>query len=146
MTEETFALAEDLLERNKRTSPRRTVELTLLQGMVSCRKCGYALYRTSTRSSARKINYYRCLGSDRYRHLPGPVCDTRPIRQDLLDDLVWTEVRRLLEDPALIGQEIDRRLDAARTTSPPCRREAELDREVAHATASACVTVPGRAW
>ena len=131
VTEETFALAEDLLERNKRTSPRRTVELTLLQGMVSCRKCGYALYRTSTRSSARKINYYRCLGSDRYRHLPGPVCDTRPIRQDLLDDLVWTEVRRLLEDPALIGQEIDRRLDAARTTSPTRRREAELDREVA---------------
>jgi site-specific DNA recombinase len=55
----------------------------------------------------------------------------RPIRQDLLDDLVWTEVRRLLEDPALIGQEIDRRLDAARTTSPTRRREAELDREVA---------------
>jgi site-specific DNA recombinase len=131
VTEETFALAEDLLERNKRTSPRRTVEPTLLQGMVSCRKCGYALYRTSTRSSARKITYYRCLGSDRYRHLPGPVCDTRPIRQDLLDDLVWTEVRRLLEDPALIGQEIDRRLDAARTTSPTRRREAELDREVA---------------
>src|SRR4051812_16144447 len=131
VTEETFALAEDLLERNKRTSPRRTVEPTLLQGMVSCRKCGYALYRTSTRSSARKITYYRCLGSDRYRHLPGPVCDTRPIRQDLLDGLVWTEVRRLLEDPALVGQEIDRRLDAARTTSPTRRREAELDREVA---------------
>ena len=100
VTEETFALAEDLLERNKRTSPRRTVEPTLLQGMVSCRKCGYALYRTST----------------------------RPIRQDLLDDLVWTEVRRLLEDPALIGQEIDRRLDAARTTSPTRRHETELDR------------------
>src|SRR5918994_7854387 len=131
VTEESFALAEELLERNKRTSPRRTVEPTLLQGMVSCRKCGYALYRTSTRSSARKINYYRCLGSDRYRHLPGPVCDTRPIRQDLLDDLVWTEVRRLLENPALIGQEIDRRLDAARTTSPTRRREAELEREVA---------------
>src|SRR4051812_28263013 len=96
--------------------------------MVSCRKCGYALYRTSIRSSARKINYYRCLGSDHYRHLPGPACDNRPIRQDLLDDLVWTEVLRLLEDPALIGQEIDRRLDAARANSPTRRREAELDR------------------
>ena len=130
VTEETFALAEELLERNKRTSPRRTVEPTLLQGMVSCRKCGYALYRTSTRSSARKINYYRCLGSDRYRHLPGPACDNRPIRQDLLDDLVWAEVLRLLEDPALIRQEIDRRLDAARANSPTRRREAELDRDL----------------
>ena len=35
------------------------------------------------------------------------MCDTRPIRQDLLDDLVWTEVRRLLEDPALIGSAVE---------------------------------------
>jgi site-specific DNA recombinase len=45
VSEETFALAEELLERNKRTAPRRTVEPTLLQGLVSCRRCGYALYR-----------------------------------------------------------------------------------------------------
>ena len=32
VTEESFALAEERLERNKRTSPRRTVEPTLLQG------------------------------------------------------------------------------------------------------------------
>jgi len=130
VSEETFALAGELLDRNKRTAPRRTVEPTLLQGLVSCRKCGYALYRTSTRSTARKINYYRCLGSDRYRHLPGPPCDNRPIRQDRLDGLVWAEVLRLLDDPALIQREIDRRLDAARTTSPTRRREAELDREL----------------
>ena len=129
--EETFAQAEELLERNKRTSPRRTVEPSLLQGMVSCRQCGYALYRTSTRSSARKITYYRCLGSDRYRHLPGPPCDTPPIRQDLLDGLVWTEVLRLLEEPALIRQEIDRRLNAARANCPTRHREADLNRELA---------------
>jgi len=130
VSEETFAMAEELLERNKRTAPRRTVEPTLLQGMVSCRKCGYALYRTSTRSTARRINYYRCLGADRYRHLPGPPCDNRPIRQDLLDSLVWAEVLHLLEDPALIQQEIDRRLTAARAHCPTERREAELDREL----------------
>jgi site-specific DNA recombinase len=130
VSEETFALAEELLERNKRTAPRRTIEPSLLQGMVSCRKCGYALYRTSTRSSARKIHYYRCLGSDHYRHLPGPSCDTRPIRQDLLDGLVWAEVLRLLEDPILIRQEIDRRLDAARANSPTRRREAEVARDL----------------
>jgi site-specific DNA recombinase len=132
VSEETFAQAEELLERNKRTPPRRTVEPSLLQGMVWCRRCGYALYRTSTRSTARKITYYRCLGSDRYRHLPGPPCDTPPIRQDLLDGLVWAEVLRLLEEPALIRREIDRRLDAARASSPTRRREAELERDLAH--------------
>jgi len=58
------------------------------------------------------------------------VCDTRPIRQDLLDSLVWAEVLHLLEDPALIQQEIDRRLTAARAHCPTERREAELDREL----------------
>ena len=95
---------------------------SVVQGLVSCTKCGYALYRTSTRSSARKIHYYRCLGSDAYRHLSGPVCNNRPVRQDLLDDVVWTEIVRLLEDPRLIQNELERRLMAAREADPTKRR------------------------
>ncbi len=64
ITEETFALAQEQLEQNKRHSPRRTIEPSLLQGMLVCERCGYALYRISTRTSARKLYYYRCLGSD----------------------------------------------------------------------------------
>src|SRR6202171_1542121 len=47
VTEEMFALAQEQLEKNRRHSPRRTVEPTLLQGMLVCEQCGYALYRTS---------------------------------------------------------------------------------------------------
>jgi site-specific DNA recombinase len=77
VSEETFALAQERLQANKIHAPRRTVTPSVVQGLVSCTKCGYALYRTSTRSSARKIHYYRCLGSDTYRHLSGPVCNNR---------------------------------------------------------------------
>src|SRR5258706_5928906 len=66
VSEEIFALAQERLETNKTHAPRRTVTPSVVQGLVSCSKCGYALYRTSTRSSARKIHYYRCLGSDAY--------------------------------------------------------------------------------
>src|SRR5437764_11344047 len=72
---ETFALAAERLADNKRFAPRRTIEPSIVQGLVSCRKCGYALSRTSARTSARKINYYRCLGSDAWRHLGGAVCE-----------------------------------------------------------------------
>ena len=126
VSEETFALAEERLEMNKIHPPRRTKTPSLVQGLVSCGKCGYALSRTSARTSARKISYYRCLGSDSWRHLNGPVCDSRPVRQDLLDDVVWGEVVRLLEDPALIGAEIDRRLQAARASDPNQQRENDL--------------------
>lgn len=51
ITQDTFALAQELLERNKKHSPRRTIEPSILQGLVCCRHCGYALYRTSTRGS-----------------------------------------------------------------------------------------------
>ena len=130
VSDETFALAAERLADNKRFAPRRTIEPSIVQGLVSCRKCGYALSRTSTRSSARKIHYYRCLGSDAWRHLGGSVCDCRPIRQDLLDQIVWQEVVRLIEDPALIQAELDRRLDAARGAEPTKRRQDALEREL----------------
>ena len=126
ISEETFALAQERLAMNKLHAPRRTKTPSVVQGLVSCGKCGYALSRTSAQTSARKISYYRCLGSDSWRPLNGPVCDSRPVRQDLLDDVVWAEVVRLLEDPALIGAEIDRRLEAARTSDPNQQRETEL--------------------
>src|SRR5258708_6252967 len=130
VSEEIFALAQERLETNKTHAPRRTVTPSVVQGLVSCSKCGYALYRTSTRSSARKIHYYRCLGSDAYRHLGKFICDNRPVRQDLLDEVVWTEIVRLLEDPQLLQCEIDRRLAAARKADPTKRREEALRREL----------------
>ncbi|HEX4548148.1 MAG TPA: recombinase family protein, partial [Pseudomonas sp.] len=130
VSEETFALAAERLADNRRFAPRRTIEPSIVQGLVSCRKCGYALSRTSARTSARKIHYYRCLGSDAWRHLGGPVCDSRPIRQDLLDQIVWQEVIHLIEDPTLIQAELDRRLDAARAAEPTKRRQEALEREL----------------
>jgi len=88
-----FALAEERLQDDKKHGPRRTMEPSVSQGIVSCAKCSYALYRTSTRSSARTIHYYHCLGSDARRRLGGPVDPTlhpnrrRPHRRrQIVDD------------------------------------------------------------
>jgi site-specific DNA recombinase len=133
VSEDSFARAQELLEQNKIRSRRRTIEPSIVQGLVSCQKCGYAFARTSTRTSARKIHYYKCIGSDGWRKLGGPVCNNgRFVRQDLLDPIVWDEVVRLLEDPTLIQQELDRRLEAARSSNPTKKREQSLQRELAH--------------
>src|SRR5437899_7861073 len=131
VSEEMFALAQEQLEKNKRHSPRRTVEPTLLQGILVCERCGYGLYRTSTHTSKQQLNYYRCIGSDGYRRLNGPVCTNRPIRQAYLDPFVWSEIIRLLEDPGLIQTEIDHRREAAQKADPLRKREEELRREQA---------------
>jgi site-specific DNA recombinase len=130
ITEETFAQAEELLKSNKGRAPRRTIAPSVVQGLVSCKKCGYALSRTSTRSSARMIHYYRCLGSDSWRHLGGVVCNSRPVRQDVLDEVVWGEIIKLLESPRLIEEELERRLLAAKDAAPSKRREETLNREL----------------
>jgi site-specific DNA recombinase len=131
VTEESFARAQELLQENKIRSRRRTIEPSVVQGLVSCTKCGYAFSRTSTYTTARKIHYYKCIGSDGWRKLGGPVCDNRRlVRQDLLDQIVWTEVIRLLEDPTLIQQELDRRLADVRSSDPTRKRVQCLEREL----------------
>jgi len=129
ISEEAFALAQEQLEQNKRHSPRRTIEPTLLQGMLVCERCGYGLYRTSTRTSARRLYYYRCIGSDAYRHLKGAVCDNPPVRQDHLDAVVWVEVMRLLEDPNITQNELNRRFEAAQNADPLKQREDQMRRD-----------------
>ena len=131
VTEESFARAQELLQQNKIRAARRTITPSIVQGLVSCQKCGYAFSRTSTITSARKLHYYKCIGSDSWRKLGGPVCDNgRFVRQDLLDQIVWAEVIRLLEDPTLIQHELDRRLAAARASDPTKQREQSLQREL----------------
>src|SRR6266849_3776423 len=131
VSEDSFARAQELLQENKIRSRRRTITPSIVQGLVSCQKCGYAFSRTSTYTSARKIHYYKCIGSEGWRKLGGPVCNNaRLVRQDLLDQIVWSEVVRLLEDPTLIQQELDRRLAAARSSDPTKQREQSLRREL----------------
>jgi site-specific DNA recombinase len=133
VSEATFALAQERLEQNKRHSPRRTIEPTLLQGMLVCGECGHALYRTSTRTSKRKLYYYRCLGSDDYRYPTGRICGNRPVRQDYLDEIVWRQVIQLLEDPELVHAEIERRLQEIQHSNPTRQKKEVLTKQIARA-------------
>ena len=128
--ERTFDLAQERLQDNKKFSPRRTVDPSILQGLAHCAQCGYALYRTSTRSSARKIYYYRCLGADAWRYQGRARCNAKPIRLDLLEQTVWNEVARLLESPELIQVELTRRVEAARTSHPARQHKDKITREL----------------
>lgn len=129
VSEESYAMAQELLERNKQFASRNTKEPTLLQGLLVCRQCGYAFCRTSTRTSKRKLYYYRCIGSDNYRFADGRKCHNHPIRQDYLDELVWQTVIELLKTPALIQEEVNRRVEQARQRNPILKRQETLTKE-----------------
>ncbi len=128
--EEAFLRAEEKLEENKRYAKKRTKEPTLLQGILVCNQCGYAYYRTSTRTSKRKIYYYRCLGSDDYRYTNGRVCHTKPIRQDYLDEVIWKQIINLLKTPRLIRSEIKRRIKTLQASNPTKQRKDVLCKKI----------------
>ena len=134
ITEQTFQLAQARLVDNKHYARRNTKELSLLQGVLICRECGYACYRTWTQTSKQRIGYYRCIGQDGWRHPDGKRCSSRPVRADEIEPLVWAEVRRLLQQPELVRGEIDRRLAAARTEHPAARRREAIERDLTRAT------------
>ena len=100
VSEESFARAQEFLQESKVRSRRRTIEPSIVQGMVSYQRCGYAFSSTSTQTSARKIHCYKCIGSDSWRKLGGPVCDIgRLIRQDLRYQIVWAEASGYWKTP-----------------------------------------------
>src|ERR1039457_5064338 len=134
VTAETFERAARRLEDNKRFASRNSKIPSLLQGLASCSACGFGYYRTSTRTTNKKIYYSRCLGSDDSRYQGGRVCGNKPVRADYLDTVVWDHITHLLADPALIRAEISKRLQQARTADPATRQRKRLELALAKAT------------
>jgi site-specific DNA recombinase len=114
-----FAAAQEQLRDNRRRAKReQRGSQFLVQGLAVCARCGYAY--CGARSGGRRAGeghraygYYRCTGTDRFRFGGQAVCDNPQTRGDLLDEAVWAEIRALLEDPARLRAEYQRRLLAA---------------------------------
>ena len=105
LSEELFRRSQALHVVNTRFSPRHLKsDHYLLRGVVRCRVCdlGSSCHRMRGRDGTFH-HYYYCSGHDALRARAGiGRCPQRNLRADELDNLVWAEVRRHLETPALI--------------------------------------------
>jgi site-specific DNA recombinase len=109
------SVQEQLIENKKRIRQRKRGAKHLLQGLLVCKKCGYAYYGKPISLSAgkgkrRSYAYYRCIGSDAYRFGGQRICANKQVRTDLLEQSVWQDVSSLLKNPQRIEQEYKRRL------------------------------------
>jgi len=111
--EPTFNKVKIQLEENKKFSSRNTKKREYLaSGLLRCKECGYAYYGIS-RGTKRGYNllYYRCHGTNSNRHAGGRKCWSKPVRVDILDDLVWNQAKQLIQDPQLVLNEYANRLN-----------------------------------
>jgi site-specific DNA recombinase len=109
------SVQEQLVENKKRNRKAKRGVRHLLQGLLVCKKCGYAYYGKPISLSAgkgkkRSYAYYRCTGTDAYRFGGQRICDNKQVRTDLLEESVWQDVCLLLSNPQRVEQEYRRRL------------------------------------
>jgi site-specific DNA recombinase len=112
------AVQEQLAENRQRNRQNRRGQRYLLQGLLVCRRCGYAYYGKAispraAKGKRRDYAYYRCCGSDAHRFGGQRLCANPQLRTDRADAVVWQEVQRLLQDPGMIAAEYERRLHQA---------------------------------
>jgi site-specific DNA recombinase len=113
--ENLFATVNEQLQENQRRSRigQRGAKY-LLQGLITCKLCGYSYYgkaisNKSAKQKPRDYAYYRCIGADAYRFGGNRVCSNTQVRTDTLDAVVWQEVCSLLKNPQRLYMEYQRR-------------------------------------
>ncbi|MHB8603584.1 MAG: recombinase family protein [Nitrosotalea sp.] len=110
--EELFEIVQNQLDENRsKVRTRKRGQTYLLQGLVLCAHCRHAYYgKPTTTRAGKKLTYYRCIGTDAYRYGGQRICDNLQLRTDLLETIVWDEVKKLLQNPQRLKAEYERRL------------------------------------
>ena len=115
--EETWDRAQALKKHRSTRSKRNTKVLYLLQHLLKCGECGHSFHAKSTwrRTNVRNgkkyrydlpspNRYYKCGGMHSLRLR----CRERPyIRAERLEEPIWREVKRVIQNPAVIVAGID---------------------------------------
>lgn len=107
--ESLFETVQIQLEENKRLKRQRmTGARYLLQGLVVCSLCGYG-FCGNTAAGSRKHNYYSCGGTRVYTNRDR-MCDIQSVHANMLENMVWEEVKNLLKNPHYLEKEYHRRI------------------------------------
>jgi len=115
----TFEAAQGQLERNKTLARRnRKHEYLFLGGRLRCGQCGRAMTGVMNSSGGRK---YRC-NRFPFQNITAPHV-RRSVQASAIEPLIWQAVERVLENPALIASELERRREDTST------QQADIDRE-----------------
>jgi site-specific DNA recombinase len=127
------AVAEQLAENRRRQRARRAGARHLLQGLLVCSRCGDALHGRAHRyvtvaGVERRSVQYRCGGRQVQDETGQAVCVLATVPATALDDAVWADVCRLLDDPDRIAAEYERRQREAAEPAPGA--SAALGRQV----------------
>lgn len=112
VSDDLFDEAQERVTENRRKAERQKRSEHLLQGLIVCETCGYAMVgMRPKRTSA--YSCYRCLGSQPRRFGGERVCPRTSVRGAALEQAVWDDVCNFLQDPSRVQSEYESRLQCA---------------------------------
>ena len=84
----------------------------------------------ANRCLEREPPLYRCIGADAHRFTGAAKCDNPTVRGDRLEQIVWDQVRVLLEEPSRVAEEYRRRISQAHDAPAPSQEIARIERQM----------------
>ena len=135
------------LRENKRRPNREGNRRYLLGGLVRCETCGYGCSGHATWGRGKRYSYYSCITNK-----PGKAVKTPPhrapyVRAEWLEETVWADVRRFLENPGEVLERVRKQIGSEDDTGS-FRRTAQTwksasSRSRLRRTASSASTLTG---
>jgi site-specific DNA recombinase len=98
------------LADNGRLREREEDRKYLLAGLVRCAECGYACSASATWSKGKRYSYYTCI-SNRVE-TTAPRHSAPHVRAEWLEETVWADVRRFLENPGDVLERVKEQLSS----------------------------------
>jgi site-specific DNA recombinase len=120
-----------VLEENSRYRNRKNDRRYLLRGLVRCATCGGACTGHTSSRRGKKYHYYACRTAKTYNFGMAPPHKASFVSAEWLEDLVWSDVRRFLEDPGEILERLREQHDAADDAGELEARRKELAKRLA---------------
>ncbi len=97
--EHTFNLVRERMSKQKMNAQNRAKEVYLLSGRIYCGQCGAMMIGHTSRAGRNKKRYSNYYCGTRYRT---KNCDLKPVNRDFVEELVVSELRERIFNPASI--------------------------------------------
>jgi len=119
------------LRENKRRPNREGNRRYLLGGLVRCETCGYGCSGHATWGKGKRYSYYSCITNK-----PGKAVKTPPhrapyVRAEWLEETVWADVRRFLENPGEVLERVREQMGSEDGAAELEVRRADLEKRLA---------------
>jgi site-specific DNA recombinase len=113
---ELFEKAQQRLHENRRRTAGQAKHPYLLRGLLICSACGRPLWgRIYDPGQRTERRYYTCNRRDRFSARDTTPCPRRALRAEDVEQVVWQDLERWLQEPEQLTAQLEAQRDKVRT-------------------------------